>query len=171
MAHDPDLLDQLEAFEVTSWNGVVYRFTASERPPEQENTTGARWNPPEVPAIYTALDRETLLAEFEHLLSLFAPTPRREAFRVYRIRLAVEGIVDLRVEDRLASVGISSVDVSSDDYSACQRVGGAASWLPRGGLLVPSARRPEGSNLVVFSHAQDADFEFEVEWSGLVEDL
>jgi RES domain-containing protein len=162
MAHDPDLLDRLEALEQQAWSGIVFRYTAGGRPPDQENTLGARWNPREVPAIYTALERETMLAEFEHALRTFNPTPRRAAFTAYRLRVTVAGVLDLRADRLLDELGVNATRLAADDHTACQRVGGAAAWLSRGGLLVPSARRPGGSNLVIFPHAQDPNYEFEI---------
>jgi RES domain-containing protein len=162
MAHDPKLLDRLEALEQQSWNGTVYRYTGGGRPPDQENTMGARWNPPEVPAIYTSLDRETMLAELENALAAFVPRPRRAAFTAYEIRVSIEDVLDLRVPGLLEELGVTAEDLAGDDHRPCQRVGGAAAWLSRGGLLVPSARRAGGSNLVIFPHAQDPNYEFEV---------
>ena len=162
MAHDPKLLDRLEAIEQRPWNGSVYRYTGGGRPPDQENTMGAWWNPPEVPAIYTSLERETMLAEFENALAAFVPRPRREAFTAYEIRVAVEGVLDLRPDGLLDELGITPADLTADDHTACQRVAGAVAWLSRGGLLVPSARHPDGTNLVIFPHAQDPNYEFEV---------
>jgi len=162
MAHDPNLLDKLEAIEQRSWDCTVFRYTGGGRPPDRENTMGARWNPPEVPAIYTSLEHETMLAEFEHLLEVLVPSPHREAFTGYEIRVSVAGVLDLRPPGRLADLGITAAELAADDCTACQRIGGAAAWLSRGGLLVPSARRPGGSNLVIFPHAQDPNYQFEI---------
>lgn len=162
MAHDPDLLDALESIEPRPWSGTVFRYRAGDRPPDEPNTWGARWNPPEVPAIYVALERETALAEFEHHLGALTPAPRRDAFTLYEIRVALDDVLDLRVAEFLVSIGVTRDQLAADDHRPCQRVGSAASWLRRGGLLVPSARRAEGSNLVVFPHAQDPNHDFEV---------
>ena len=162
MAHDPNLLDLLESIEARSWAGEVFRYTAGGRPPSRENTLGARWNPREVPTIYMALEHDTAIAEFQHQLDALSPRPSRGQFTLYTIRMHVEGILELRTRGLLPSMGITAGELSSDDFAACQRVGGAAAWLQRGGLLVPSARRSEGANLVIFTHEQDPNFEFEI---------
>lgn len=161
MAYDPDLLDQLERLEAQPWSGTVFRYTGGRRP-EQENTVGARWNPPEIAAIYTALDRDTLLAEFEYHFAAHSPRPRRSAFTLYSMRVEVQNVVDLRGPGLLEKLGISSASLGADDHSACRRVGGAIEYLPRGGILVPSARRSAGDNLVIFPHHQNLDYEIEV---------
>ena len=115
--------------------------------PTGVNTSGARWNPAGVGAIYTALDRKTALAEGQHAVNV---QPRRPYARrvLYQVEVAVVGLVDLAQAGALAAVGLTLADVHADDFEACQAVGGAAAWLGRGGLLVPSARS-EGSNLVI----------------------
>ena len=96
MAYDPDLLDQLENLGSETFSGEVFRYTGGRRRPDQENTVGARWNPPEVAAIYTALDLDTLMAEFEHHLAALSPAPKRDAFTLYSLHVEIENVVDLR---------------------------------------------------------------------------
>jgi len=60
----------------------------------------------------------------------------------------VARVVDLTATGTLDAVGLNSHDLTGDNLTACQNVGGAAAWLDYGGLLVPSVRRP-GTNLVV----------------------
>jgi len=115
--------------------------------PGRVNTAGARWNPPGVGAIYTALHCGTALAEGQHAIDI---QPRRTFARrvLYEVEVSVPGLVDLTGPGALAAVGLSAADVAADSHVACQQVGGAAAWLGRGGLLVPSAR-DAGSNLVI----------------------
>lgn len=162
MAHDPVLLDRLEALDLRDWIGHAYRYTSGRRPPERENTLGARWNPREVAAIYVSLEKETVLAEFAHLLDALSPRPSQARFTLYELEVRVERVADLRDAAVLEQLGVSWQQLASDDFSACQRVGAAAAWLKIGGLLVPSARRTAGSNLIVFSHNQEAAFAFNV---------
>jgi RES domain-containing protein len=162
MPHDPRLLDALEALEPLEWSGVVFRYTAGKRPPSHENTHGARWNPPAVPTIYTTLERDTALAEFSHHLAVLSPRPTRGTFTLYRIRTRVEKVLDLRARSVLTTLGLDPASLGRDDFAPTQAVGGAVAWLERGGILVPSARHP-GTNLVLFTAAQDPDFPFEVE--------
>jgi RES domain-containing protein len=128
-------------------------------PPERENTLGARWNPPEVPAIYTSLARETVLAEAEYQISM---EPRRPPVRrtVYRIQVSLESVVDLSTAEALAGLGLKRADLEAIDHTACQRIGGAVEWLEHDGLLVPSARTADGVNLAIYPNRQAAGYEF-----------
>lgn len=161
MAYSPELLDRLESLDPAPWSGTAYRYTAGGRSPESENTQGARWNPPEVAAIYVALDRETLLAEFEYHLAALSPRPRRSAFTLYSLRLEVENVLELRSPDLLLELGITPEALADDDHLRCREVGGAAAYLHSGGILVPSARRDKGTNLVIYPHHQNAGYAFD----------
>jgi RES domain-containing protein len=145
--YDPALLDALEELPTAPWSGPVWRHMFNDYPPDRVNTSGARWNPPGVGAVYTAMARETALAEGQHAIDV-QPT-RLYARRVlYEIEVAVSDVVDLSDSSSLREVGLTLADVAADDHTACQRVGGAAAWLGRGGLIVPSAR-DVGMNLVI----------------------
>jgi hypothetical protein len=47
-------------------------------------------------------------------------------------------------------LGITDAVLSAPDHSLCRTIGGAVSWLGHGGMLVPSARRSGGTNLVIY---------------------
>lgn len=149
---DPQLLDQLEALPSAPWNGTAWRHMFNDYPPERVNTGGARWNPRGVGAIYTALDAETALAEGQHAVDV----QRRRLFAkrvLYEVEIQAEDVVDLTGEGLLNTLGLTIEQLASDDFTACQQVGGALAWLGRGGLVVPSARN-DGSNLVILVTAE-----------------
>lgn len=156
--HDPALLDALESLLSQAWQGRVWRHMFNDNAPERVNLGGARWNPPAVGAIYTALDRETAIAEGQHAIDV---QPRRIFRRrvLYELQVDVNDVVDLTAPGALQSVGLSLADVANDDPSACQAVGGAASWLGRGGLLVPSARSDGHNMAILLGVAGDADID------------
>lgn len=147
MIYDPALLDALEELPAADWQGRVWRHMFNDYTPDRVNTSGARWNPPGVGAIYAALSREAALAEGQHAIDA---QPRRTYAKrvIYQVEVSVSQLVDLTGTGALAALGLTLDDVNADDHTACQRVGGAAAWLERGGLLVPSARHP-GSNFVI----------------------
>lgn len=146
-AFDPGLLDAIEALAAEHWHGRVWRHMLGESPPERVNTRGARWNPPGVGALYTALERETAIAEGDRLIEI-QPRPILVKRMLYELEIDVVGVVDLTSDSALESVGLTRADIQSDDMSNCQRIGGAIAWLGRGGILVPSARRA-GDNMVI----------------------
>lgn len=163
MAHDPRLLDRLEDLETRSWSGLVFRYTAGERPPDRENTHGARWNRRDNPTIYTSVDRETAVEEFRHHVGVLSPAPTRLIFTLYTLRVSVRKIVDLSSYELLAELGLTEEHLAGDDMLPCQKIGAAVVFLERGGLLVPSARKRNRTNLVIFPHQQSEGFEFEIE--------
>jgi RES domain-containing protein len=156
MAHDHALLEALESFGSAPWSGHVWRHMFNAHKPNRVNVLGARWNPPGVGAIYTAIERETALAEGQYAVDI-QPRPIRAERFLYELDIRVDDVVDLTQPGRLVQVGIGLKELQSDAVSACQAVGGAASWLGRGGLIVPSARRA-GDNLVILVNSAH-DFE------------
>lgn len=159
--HDPNLLDRLETLPWSPWKGLVYRYTLGDYPPDRANYKGARWNPRDTAAIYSSLEKKTVLAEAQYRLSI-EPFPVRLALWLHTVRVEVDSAVDLRDAELLRELGISEAELQDDDYSPCQRVGGAVAWLGRAGLFVPSARAGGGAgNLVLFPEAGER-FEFEV---------
>jgi RES domain-containing protein len=129
--------------------------------PERENTLGARWNPPEVPAIYTSLARETVIAEAEYQISM---EPRRPLVRrtIYRIEVSLQSVLDLSAAETLADLGLDQAELAAIDHTACQRIGGAVEWLEHDGLLVPSARAADGVNLAIYPNRQGPEYKFRV---------
>ncbi len=175
--YDPTLLDALEDLPATAWRGRVWRHMFNDYTPDRVNTSGARWNPPGVGAIYTSLERATALAEGQHAID--SQSRRTYAKRVmYEVEVSVVDVVDvveLTTPAALAAVGLTlddvhaDLNVRADVQSPCQRVGGAAAWLERGGLLVPSARA-SGGNLVILVGTLGLDDDLDVVGQEVIED-
>jgi RES domain-containing protein len=129
--------------------------------PERENTLGARWNPPEVPAIYASLSRDGVLAEVEYQLSLepLRPPVRRT---LYEIEVALSSALDVSSPHVLSTLGLSLSDLATTDHAKCQVIGGAVEYLGHDGLLVPSARDSKATNLVIYPNRQTEDYVFRV---------
>lgn len=161
MLYDQDLLDALESLEPKQWEGEAWRFVLGDTDPFQPNTRGARWNPPDTAALYTSLERATVLAELDHVRELQTPALRRELFFLHNIRTRLTKMLDLTDRTLLATLGVGDTELSSDDQTFCRRVGGAAAWLGYDGILVPSARA-DGENLVVFVNIQKPDLPLEI---------
>ncbi|MBI5506503.1 MAG: RES domain-containing protein, partial [Deltaproteobacteria bacterium] len=60
--------------------GLAYRFTTAQRDVREPNLLGARWNPRDVPAVYTALSLDTALAEYARRMEIQSPRPSRGNF-------------------------------------------------------------------------------------------
>lgn len=80
---------------------------------------------------------------------------------LYTIRVSLENVLDLTAPGLLDRPGITAVVLSSADQTPCRTVGGAVHWLGHDGLLVPSAWRTGGTNLVIYQ-PDLATTEFEV---------
>jgi RES domain-containing protein len=163
MSYERRILDYLEQAPKRAWRGRVWRYTQKGIPPDRENTRGARWNRPTESAIYTALARETAIAELRHALRVQSPPPTRGDFVLHRVELELDAVVDLGTWDLLGGTGLTADDVQNDDLSTCQTVGSAARWMSIGALLVPSARRADSANLVIYPDKQPRPMVFNVE--------
>jgi len=160
MIYPPEMLDILQSAAVSAWEGTVYRHMFGSLPAALSNTTGARWNAPPVEAIYTSCERDTALAEAEYYI---ASQPLRPKARrtLYTIRASLQNVIDLTAPGLLPRLGITDDVLTGADHSPCQLVGGAVNWLGHDGLLVPSARRVAGTNLVIYQQDPATDI-FEV---------
>jgi len=143
------MLDALQTAVLPAWNGTVYRHMFGSNPPARSNTSGARWNDPPVAAIYTSCERETALAEAEYYISLQPLRPRAKR-TLYTIVVSLGSVIDLTAPSALTLLGITTDVLRNDDQSRCRLIGSAVNWLGHDGLLVPSARRDSGTNLVIF---------------------
>lgn len=156
--HDRALLEEIEKLTATPWEGLVFRHMFGDYPPDRENVRGARWNPPEIPAIYTSTRKEVALAEAEYQIDNqpLRPWARRVLYHV-NVRLA--SVLDLTDGQSLIKLGITEDNLQSLNHSPCQKVGGAVDWLGHDGLLVPLARA-NGSNLIIYPNRQTPGYEF-----------
>lgn len=167
MIYDRELLQRLDRFAAAPWRGIVFRHMFGDYPPDSENTRGARWNPPETPAIYTSLTRDVALAEAEFQIGLQPVRPRAKR-TIHQIGVALNAVVDLSDQGALAELGIAEAELVSLDYVACQRVGGAIEWLEHDGLVVPSGRA-RGTNLIIFPNRQREGYGFRVMSSEVID--
>lgn len=159
MVDQLELVDRLREIACGPWRGQVYRHMFAAYPPDRENTSGARWNPVGVGAIYTSLERATSMAEAEYHLSLQPVRPRvRRA--IYVIRVALGNVTRLTLEE-LDRLGLTSDMLGSFDMGPCQAIGGAIANLGRDGMIVPSVRA-RGTNLVIYPANRSAEFTFEI---------
>ena len=78
-------------------------------------------------------------------------------------------LLDLTDAGRLAAIGVTEEDFESIPWEPCQRVGGAVAWLGHDGLLIPSVRDNDGSNLVIFTANQPPKSEIVVQGSHVIQ--
>lgn len=158
MIHRPELLDALQRAPAGPLETAAWRHMFGMRPPDPENTGGARWNPPGVAAIYLSLARHGAIAEGDHTIAVQPFRPRARRF-VYSIELTLANVLDLSDAAVLQRVGLDDQDLADDDHTACREVGAATAWLEHDGLLVPSARSKAHTLVIYPAHqAPDATF-------------
>ncbi len=157
--HDPDLLDAIEGLGAETLEDLtVWRHMFNDNPPELSNTRGARWNPAGLAAIYTSQERDTAIAEGQHAIDSQPLRPRARR-HVYELRASARKV--LRITDAdLSVLGLDVGDLTSPDFTACQRVAAHAAFLEYDALIVPSVRA-DGTNIVIFVNELAADASFE----------
>jgi RES domain-containing protein len=156
--YSAELLDALSPLQPTKWEGLVYRHMFGLNPPEKENTDGARWNPPDVAAIYTSLEQQTAIAEADYQINAQPFRPKAER-KIHRIRVRLASVLDLNDWTILQKLEVDKESFGSPEPPRCKEVGGAIALLGHDGLLAPSARI-DGINLVVFPANLTAVYEF-----------
>lgn len=134
----------------------MWRQTIGDADPLRPNALGARGNPPGEDALYCSL---TAVGASLELASMIArqSVEIRKALQTYRLTVSLSRVADLRQPDDLAPFGYSLDVLVADDWNAPQKVGGAAAWLGFAGILVPSARHPDGNLVVYINHLAPND--------------
>jgi RES domain-containing protein len=153
MVFEESLLNVLEDRGTTSFSGIVYRGAMSGQPRLRPNVRGARWNPPDVAAVYTSLEEATARAEWEYLRASQPVRPRGDLI-VSKVDVNLDAVIDLSDPDVLRQqfgIVLGSLPDDVSGYRPCQEIGGAAAFLGRSAILVPSLRRLTATNLVIFT--------------------
>lgn len=153
MLHGRGLIEVVESIPPQPWDGDVWRHVFAGNDPIRANTTGARWNASGTAALYTSLERDTALAEGEHLLAIQSVRPTI-ARTLHRIEVSLSRMLVLDEEAR-AMIGLAEGTLSADTCLDCQELGSAISWLNLDGLQVPSVRRVGGTNIAIYVDNQD----------------
>jgi RES domain-containing protein len=153
--------------EAKPYQDTAYRFV----PPKFANIrdflsgegsriTGGRWNPKGLPVVYGSREPETAFAEVfashrYYKLPIAMALPRVVA----AFEFAVDTMFDLTGERILDVFGVALERIEAESWRAARDSGaestgqaiGRAAWeLGLQGLLVPSAERPGGTNVVLF---------------------
>lgn len=150
-----------------AWSGVVYRSSSVQYATERDLITGegsrlggGRWNPRRsFPTVYMALDPETALAEtLSHFRYYGLPFDQAMPRVFVALRVQLRRVLDLNRQTIRRVLGITPARLLKEDWRALQdqrkealtqALGRAAYVAGFEGILVPSAARPEGSNLVL----------------------
>ena len=153
---DEGLVQRVDQLGSTTWTSATHRYTAARRDPLSgagARLFGGRWNPKDIFAtIYLAHPVAACLGEVERTAESQGTTPDvllRAAYTLHEVAVTDLPILDLREDQALAHVGLTTADIADPDWTACQAIGNAAWFLGLGGVLAPSATG-EGFVLAAF---------------------
>ncbi len=149
------------------WDGVVYRSASPRYATGADLLTGmgsklagARWNAPKsFPAVYTSLDPHTALDEvLAHFRYYGLPIESAMPRMTVSVRVTLERILDVTDRSILSSLRLSRKRLLSEPWRIKQNSGEEAVTQALGrvardsgfeGMLVPSAARKGGTNLII----------------------
>ena len=167
--HDRSTLDVLEALGGTTFEGIVWRVTRSERDALRGSSANGRWSgngEPEV--LYTSLEKHGALAEIGFRLAAEPIWPSRIRHSIHSIQAKAANIVDIGKFETLQKLGVDVSAYGSFDYAFTQAIAAAANFLEFGGLIAPSARAD--CNNAVFFVERNIELEVaspeEIDWDG-----
>lgn len=155
---DADLLDTLESLEPTGLEASVWRITRGEWDPCRCARGGGRWDDTTFDVLYTSTLADGARAEmYFHLRKGQPVVPSKPVYRLYELTVAVDNLLDLTDGSLLASLGVDvrrfgaiAYGGHPAEYLVSQAIGEAANFLGHDGVLVPNARWPAATNLVLF---------------------
>jgi hypothetical protein len=112
----------------------------------------------EVAGFYLADSDETAWAEWHRQIEELALRHEDQLPRdLWRLRVAVDAIADLRSKEQLARVGLPRPTPQRREWPAFQAVGERLRNEGWRGLRAPSAARPDGEILCLFRDAEKID--------------
>jgi RES domain-containing protein len=151
VADTDELSSILAGLKGAPWKGTAFRVMLGEYPPDRENTQGARWNPPELAAIYTSLEAATAIAEVNyHLANQPRPIRRDVRKTLYELRIHLSAVLDITPAlQKLEKLGLGRAQIFAADMRISQEIGRLVAWLGFDGLIAPSGRA-DGTNLVIY---------------------
>ncbi|HAD87196.1 MAG TPA: hypothetical protein DCG48_07525 [Rhodospirillaceae bacterium] len=165
LERDPELLEQLEGYELKPFRASAYRVAWEGRNPFQGSSgKRGRWNSPEgqFEILNMCLVSEGADAEFSAFWSLFEQRPEKPA-QNHELEVELQKVVELSADD-LARLGVDMAEFGSRNYSRTQEIADALNYLGCDGLIVPSPRH-DGRNLVVFMQNVAKDCKMELKCS------
>jgi RES domain-containing protein len=153
---------------LTTWSGELYRSASPKYANKDDLITGAgskaagaRWNPPgSFHTVYASLEVETAVAEaLQHFRHYGLPVSKAMPRVIVALEAKLERVVDLRDGSVRRVLAVSEKRMLSEPWREKQKKGREALTQALGrlafdldfqALLVPSAARRGGSNLIIF---------------------
>jgi RES domain-containing protein len=151
------LLDAIEAEPASRFAGSVWRVVTEGFDPLRASRAGGRWDDGSFDVLYTSTERDGALAEAWFHAARGQPIiPSRIRKRIFEIEAALDRVLDLSAEGKLAALGVNmarfgqlSYVQRAAEYPSLQQVAEVAFFYDYEAIIVPNARWP-ASNVVVF---------------------
>lgn len=141
MTRPRTLAERIASIGGVEVEGVFMRHAAPNRDAFAGGYAG-RWGE-SIPVIYLGRPVDSCIEEaYRHLVDeAGVPAHLVKPRTLYRVRVEVENVLDLRSEQARNEVGLADTDVASPvgEYAACQRVAAVAHQLEYHGILAPAA--------------------------------
>lgn len=135
-------------------SGVYLRHASTRVRELRASSGGGRWGPErQYPVLYLGRPEASVIAEAYRSLVDGVEGMRAELVEprhVFTVRVDVDNVLDLRVDEHLAAVGLDHGALRGP-WAPCQRVGLAAHQLGLHGVIAPSATGL-GLTLALFEH-------------------
>lgn len=166
---DQQLLDALEGLPQRPFRGEVWRSVKAGRDPVTCWRSGGRWDDKTFDVLYTSLTRKAAIEERRFHLYQGQPIPPSKIdYELYEIEVSLESVVTFSDLDALGAIGLdtsgygtASYFEKDQEYPRSQEIAEACAFLGADGVIAPSARDHNSSNLIVFCE-QDTDISMKV---------
>ena len=166
---DQRLLDALERVEQSPYSGTVWRSVREGSDPLVCSRAGGRWDDGTLDVLYTSETREAAIAERRfHLYQGQPLPPSKIRYELFELAVSLEAVMRFPNLETLSSIGFDAALYGqlsylgrTKEYPRSQEIAEVCSFLGADGLLVPSARHPASSNLIIFCE-QDTQIAKEV---------
>lgn len=151
-----------------AWDGTIYRFVTMPYANCADLLSGAgsrhnggRWNPPgRFNVIYGSLDPQTAIAESLGTYSAFGVSAEKARPRAFvAVLLKLQNVLDLTSAAVARALGVDFTLLANEDWqrlqdsdeeATTQALGRICFDLRLEAVLVPSFRKPDGVNIVLF---------------------
>ena len=155
-ARDIALVDAIDAFKRTPFNGKVWRVCREGRDPLPGSPSRSRWCNGAFDILYTSATREGAVAEIYSFLNLQPVFP--SGLRYFAHELDVRHCEVLKLADlpTLQKLGVETARYRERGNARTQEIADAAYFLGFDCLLAPSARS-DCMNIMLFTDRLDTD--------------
>jgi hypothetical protein len=139
-ARDLGLIDAVDAFARTPFEGRVWRVVREGRDPTLASPSLSRWCDGSFDILYTAQKRDGAIAEIHAFLSAQPVFPSKMRWYCHELEVSAYRAVRFADLATLHALGVETARYQERRYERTQGIAEAAHFLGFDGLIAPSAR-------------------------------